>query len=146
MANTPISPKVSAGANAAAYATLVLTLLDSLAPDSFAFLGKLQPLAYGVVIGGSYALRAWLKADPLRDAGAAAQKAAADQLDAIGKKVADLRIQFPAPASTDAAPVSTFPKAAVDAAVAASEPALAEPAPVAPVFETPVPVAEAPVA
>lgn len=128
MANTPISPKVTAGANAAAYATLLLTLLDSLAPDSLAFLGKLQPIAYGVVIGGSYALRAFLKADPLRDAGAAAQAAA------------------PAPGGVEVpdvapiAPAATFPAAKVEAAQASALAAV-EPAPVAPVFEAPAPVA-----
>ena len=70
MANTPVSPKVKAGANWAAYATLALTLLSTLTPGSLDFLGKFAPLAYGVVVGATYALGAFLKADPLRDAGA----------------------------------------------------------------------------
>jgi len=67
---TPVSPKVKAGANWAAYATLALTLLSTLTPGSLDFLGKFAPLAYGVVVGATYALGAFLKADPLRDAGA----------------------------------------------------------------------------
>ncbi|MDQ0241147.1 hypothetical protein [Arthrobacter bambusae] len=134
MANTPISPKVTAGANAAAYATLLLTLLDSLAPDSLAFLGKLQPIAYGVVIGGSYALRAFLKADPLRDAGAAAQAA-----------VAAPASDTPVAPQPDIAPAATFPAAKVEAAQASALAAVA-PAVVEPVFEAPVAVAEVPVA
>jgi len=67
---TPVSPKVKAGANWAAYATLALTLLSTLTPGSLDFLGKFAPLAYGVVVGATYALGAFLKADPLRDAAA----------------------------------------------------------------------------
>lgn len=63
---TPVSPKVKAGANWAGYATLLLTLLSTLTPDSLSFLGHLAPAAYGVVVGGTYALGAYLKADPLR--------------------------------------------------------------------------------
>jgi len=69
---TPVSPKVKAGANWAAYATLALTLLSTLTPGSLDFLGKFAPLAYGVVVGATYALGAFLKADPLRDAGSVA--------------------------------------------------------------------------
>jgi len=72
MATTPVSPKVKAGANWAAYATLALTLLSTLTPGSLDFLGKFAPLAYGVVVGATYALGAFLKADPLREAGAVA--------------------------------------------------------------------------
>jgi len=68
MTNTPVSPKVKAGANWAAYATLALTLLSTLTPGSLDFLGKFAPLAYGVVVGATYALGAYLKADPLRAA------------------------------------------------------------------------------
>lgn len=63
---TPISPKVTTGGIWAGYATLLLALLNTVTPDSLAFLGHLAPLGYGVVIGGSYALGAFLKADPLR--------------------------------------------------------------------------------
>jgi hypothetical protein len=66
--NTPVSPKVKAGANCAGYATLILTLLSTLTPDSLSFLGHLAPAAYGVVVGGTYAIGAYLKADPLRAA------------------------------------------------------------------------------
>ena len=66
--STPVSPKVTAGANWAGYATMALTLLSSITPDSLAFLGKWAPAAYGLVVGGSYALGAYLKEDPLRTA------------------------------------------------------------------------------
>jgi len=75
MTNTPVSPKVKAGANWAAYATLALTLLSTLTPGSLDFLGKFAPLAYGVVVGATYALGAYLKADPLRAAPADAATA-----------------------------------------------------------------------
>ena len=68
--STPISPKLTHGANFAGYATLGLTILDTLTPDSFSFLGKYAPLAYGAVIGASYALGVYLKEDPLRTKGA----------------------------------------------------------------------------
>jgi hypothetical protein len=137
MANTPISPKVIAGANAAGYATLVLTLLDSLAPDSFAFLGKLQPLAYGIVIAGSFALRAFLKADPLREAGAAAL-AAAEALTAAASPASDTP---PVPQSAPVAPVANVPAAAPAVSFASTQAKIDGlpdvPAPVAPVFEAP---------
>lgn len=73
---TPVSPKVTAGANWAAYATLALTLLSTVTPDMLAFLGPYAPLAYGLIVGITYALGAYLKPDPLRDAGAEALPAA----------------------------------------------------------------------
>jgi uncharacterized membrane protein len=73
MPNTPVSPKVKAGANWAAYATFALTLLSTITPSNLSFLGAYAPLAYGVVIGATYAVGAYLKADPLRDAGAASE-------------------------------------------------------------------------
>ena len=73
MSTTPVSPKLTHGANFAGYATLGLTILDSFTPDSFAFLGKYAPLAYGAVIGAAYALGVYLKEDPLRTAGAQAE-------------------------------------------------------------------------
>lgn len=77
MASTPISPKVTAGANWAAYATLALTLLGNITPESLSFLGQWAPLVYGLVIAGTYSIGAYLKADPLREAGVAAVAAAA---------------------------------------------------------------------
>ena len=74
--STPISPKLTHGANFAGYATLGLTILSGITPDSLTFLGKYAPLAYGAVIGASYALGAYLKEDPLRTAGAQAEAAA----------------------------------------------------------------------
>jgi len=97
MTTTPVSPKVTAGANWAAYATLALTLLSTLTPGSLDFLGKFAPLAYGVVVGSTYALGAFLKADPLR-------QAPADQAAATS------------PAEAPSAPPSVYPAAAVAAA------------------------------
>lgn len=96
MANTPVSPKVKAGANWAAYATLALTLLSTLTPGSLDFLGKFAPLAYGIVVGATYAIGAYLKSDPLR----------AEPAD-------------PAATETPAAPPSVYPGAAVAEAEAA---------------------------
>ena len=114
---TPVSPKVTAGANWAAYATLLLTLLSTVTPDSLDFLGKYSPIAYGLVVGASYALGAYLKADPLRDAGQASAGAAPD-------------ISSLPPAPVAEAPASVYPAAKVDAA-------MAEPVTVTPVFESP---------
>ncbi|USL85093.1 portal protein [Arthrobacter phage SWEP2] len=69
---TPVSPKVKSGANWAAIATLVLTVLTTITPEMLDFLGKWAPLAYGAVVGGSYAIAAYLKSDDLRDYGALA--------------------------------------------------------------------------
>lgn len=81
---TPVSPKVYAGARWAAYATLALTLLTAVTPDMLAFLGPYAPLVYGGVVGLTYALRAYLKPDPLRDYGAAVAAADADPLPPAG--------------------------------------------------------------
>ena len=86
MAATPVSPKVTAGANWATYATLGLTILDGLTPDTFAFLGRYAPLAYGAVVGASYALGAYLKADPLRAPAAAADPSTV--VDELAKRLA----------------------------------------------------------
>lgn len=69
---TPTSPKVKAGAAWSAYASLGLTVLGTITPESLAFLGPYAPLAYGLVIGGSYALGSYLKEDALRTEGARA--------------------------------------------------------------------------
>lgn len=71
-AKTPVSPKVISGANWSGYATLILTLLGYITPDMLGFLGHFAPLAYGLVVGASYAIGAYRKADPARDAGFAA--------------------------------------------------------------------------
>lgn len=119
MSKTPVSPKVTAGGVWAGYATLLLALLSTVTPDSLAFMGHLAPLGYGVVIGGSYALGAFLKTDPLRAPAAAATV-----------------INLP-PAS---APVSfAATQARLDAAAAAEIPAPAEPVTVTPVYEPPAP-------
>jgi hypothetical protein len=69
--STPVSPKVTSGATWATLATLALTVLTVITPDMLAFLGPYAPLAYGLVVGATYALGAYLKRDPLREAGAA---------------------------------------------------------------------------
>lgn len=84
VSTTPVSPKVKAGANWAAYATLLLTLLTSITPDMLDFMGAYAPLGYGLVVGLSYAVGAYLKRDALRDVGAevlAAEAPAAEDLD-----------------------------------------------------------------
>jgi hypothetical protein len=78
MASTPVSPKVTAGANWAGYATLILTLLNSVTPDMLSGLGKWSPLVSGLVVGLSYALGAYLKEDPLRTAGASTSPVSPD--------------------------------------------------------------------
>jgi hypothetical protein len=75
-ASTPLSPKVTSGANWAAYATFALTLLNSINPDTLAGLGKWEPLVNGIIVAASYFLGAYLKEDPLRTAGIAAQPVA----------------------------------------------------------------------
>jgi hypothetical protein len=123
VSSTPISPKVTSGGVWAGYATLILALLNTVTPDSLTFLGHLAPLGYGVVIGGSYALGAWLKTDPLR-----AAKPGPD---------GSFNITSLPPAS---APVSFAPtQARLDAAAAAE----VEPVTVTPVYEPP-PAPEAP--
>jgi len=96
-AKTPVSPKVVAGANWSGYATLILTLLNTITPDSLAFLGHLAPLAYGVVIGGAYAIGAYLKTDPAREAGLAAL--AAQPANPLAIPVPDVMPADPAPAA-----------------------------------------------
>lgn len=68
MANTPISPKVTAGSAVAAIVGLLLQYANTITPDTFAFLGKGQGLAFMVVTLGVGALAAWSKNDPLRTA------------------------------------------------------------------------------
>lgn len=66
MANTPISPKVTAGSAVAAIVGLLLQYSVTITPDTFAFLGKGQGLAFMVATLGAGALAAWWKSDPLR--------------------------------------------------------------------------------
>jgi hypothetical protein len=66
MASTPISPKVTAGSAVAAIIGLLLQYSVTITPDTFAFLGKGQGLAFMVVTLGAGALAAWWKTDPLR--------------------------------------------------------------------------------
>lgn len=66
MANTPVSPKVTAGSAVAAIVGLLLQYSVTITPDTFAFLGKGQGLAFMVATLGAGALAAWWKTDPLR--------------------------------------------------------------------------------
>jgi hypothetical protein len=72
---TPASPKVLSGGTWAAFATMALALANSITQDSLSFLGPWAPLVYGLIIGLSYALGAYLKEDPLRTEGAIAVEA-----------------------------------------------------------------------
>jgi hypothetical protein len=67
MPNTPISPKVSAGINWGIIATLAIGVLTSVTPDMLAGLGPYQPMVFVLIGSGVTALRAYLKADPLRE-------------------------------------------------------------------------------
>jgi hypothetical protein len=72
MTNTPVSPKVTAGINWGIIATLAIGVLTSVTPDMLSGLGAYQSMVFVLIGSGVTALRAYLKADPLRDAGAAA--------------------------------------------------------------------------
>jgi hypothetical protein len=74
MANTPVSPKVTAGASVAAIVGLLLQVGVNITPDTFAFLGAGQGLAFMIVTLGLGALAAWWKTDPLRDVPAVPDK------------------------------------------------------------------------
>lgn len=116
MAANTISPKVTSGANWAAYATFTLTLLNSISPDMLTGLGKWEPLVNGVIVAASYFLGAYLKEDPLRTAGLAAQTDTA-----------------PAPVVPAVAPVVEQAVAAVEPFIPAALQKLAQ----APASETP---------
>jgi glycerol uptake facilitator-like aquaporin len=120
-AKSPVSPKVVSGANWSTYATLILTLLGFVTPDMLSGLGHFAPLVYGLVVAASYTLGAYLKADPARDAGLAAQQSAvpvpmpaAPVTPAVGTIVVNSAAPAPvdpapdpAPAETPAAPAAT---------------------------------------
>jgi hypothetical protein len=72
MTNTPVSPKVTAGINWGIIATLAIGVLTSITPDMLAGLGAYQSMVFVLIGSGVTALRAYLKSDPLRDAGASA--------------------------------------------------------------------------
>lgn len=95
---TPVSPKVKAGANWAILATLALTVLSSVTPEMLDFLGNWAPLAYGGVVGATYALGAYMKRDDLRDYGALAMNADnAAAMAATGTPVAAPTTPTPSP-------------------------------------------------
>lgn len=74
--NTPVSPKVTAGAAVAALVGLLLQYVTTITPESFAFLGSWEGLAFLVVTLAGGALAAWWKTDPLRVPAAPAAPAA----------------------------------------------------------------------
>jgi hypothetical protein len=112
MPTTPVSPKVTAGINWGIIATLAVGVLTSVTPDMLSGLGPYQSMVFVLIGSAITALRAYLTADPLRDAGLEALTVAKDQPE------------------TPAAPASVFPAAAVASAEA-------EPAEVTPVFTPP---------
>lgn len=77
---TPVSPKVTSGANWAAYSGFILTILNMITPDMLAPLGHWAPLVYCGISGLAFAAGAWRKEDPLRTAGA---KALAQEVPAV---------------------------------------------------------------
>lgn len=122
MATTPTSPKVTAGASTAAIIGLVLSYVTALTPDSFAFLGKYQGLAFLVVTLAAGAFAAWWKTDPLRtvptDAATTAEPAALPALAA----------------PTTFTPTQAKLDAAIDPAAPRPPAAPAEPAVITPVY------------
>ena len=121
--NAPISPKIWAGANAAAMITLFITLLGALGPGSLDFLGHWAPLAYGVVAILVFAGAAYLKTDSLREAGIAAIQKAAEEAAAV----IEASKQTSLAATSIDAPATVFPAAKVEAALATPEPVIVEP-------------------
>lgn len=88
MANTPVSPKVSAGINWGIIATLAVGVLTSITPDMLAGLGPYQSMVFVLVGAGITALRAYLKPDPLRDVGASVVVSPAEEAPASAEVVA----------------------------------------------------------
>jgi hypothetical protein len=82
MATTPVSPKVSAGINWGIIATLAIGVLTSVTPDMLAGLGPYQSMVYVLVGSGVTALRAYLKADPLREPAPLAPEVTAPEVTA----------------------------------------------------------------
>jgi hypothetical protein len=99
---TPISPKVTAGANWSFIAALVVSFLNSITPDMLAPLGKWTPLVYMLVSGAAFALGAYLKTDPLR----------VPAKDATGGDTPSA--PQPAPATASPAPASSDPAPSVE--------------------------------
>ena len=106
MANTPISPKVTAAASVGGLVGMFLSFANAATPEMFSALGKWSYPAFLAVSLGAAIVAAWSKSDPLRDAGQEKQDAANVPASDAPKAV------------TAEAPASVFPKAAVDAAAA----------------------------
>lgn len=132
MANLAPTPKVAAAAVAGIIASTILANVDLITPELFDGLGKWSHLVYGLVITLAMSGAGWLKSEG-DNSGAddAARADLAQRTEAIAQKIKDLQ---GTPIIT--APATVFPKAAVDAAVAAAEPA--SPVEVTPVFEAPI--------
>lgn len=118
---SPISPKILAGANAAAFVGLLLTLLDALGPGSLDFLGKWAPLAYAAVAIITFAGAAYLKTDSIREAGLAALQKAAEEAAAAAEQAKQTSLA--ATATNAPAPAVSF------ASTQAKLDALAQPLP-----------------
>jgi hypothetical protein len=104
MPTTPISPKVKAGLNWGVIATLLVTILSTITPDMLHGLGVYAPLVYGAIGTGTAVLAGYLKSDPLRDAGLAAQAPVADPAP-----VAPAASFAPVQAKLDALPAEVTP-------------------------------------
>lgn len=123
MANTPISPKVTAAGIAGIIASLLLSVVTLITPDLFAGLGNWSGPAYGLTIAVVTSVAGYLKADPLRDLGHSLT------LPTVPDE--------PAPAAPiTVAPAATFPAAKIDA-LPTEAPAPAAPVEVVPVVPVP---------
>lgn len=120
------TPKVAAAVLGGIIASAILANITLITPDLFDGLGKWSGLVYGLTITLVMGAAGWLKSEGDNASGAASDQSAP----------ADIPTATIPPIVY--APAATFPKAAVDAAVAAAPLAAVEPAPVAPVFEAPV--------
>lgn len=112
-AKTPISPKVLSGANWSGYATLIMTVLGFITPDMLTQLGNFAPLVYGLITAATYAIGAYLKTDPARDAGLAVlAPAAVPVVTPSAPAAGTIIVNSPAPAPSEdpaAPPVDPAP-------------------------------------
>jgi predicted lipid-binding transport protein (Tim44 family) len=140
----PVSPKVTASGLAAIIAGLFLANLDLITPDLFSGLGKWSGLVYALTIAIVTTVAGWLKSDPLRTAGLAAQ--AADNAQPAPDAAV---VNAPATVAEPAAPavVPTAP-AALSGGFASKLAAITDAAPAEPVpaVAIPAPAEAAPVA
>jgi hypothetical protein len=71
-----ISPKVKAGLNWGALAGLVIFGADKVTPDMLSWAGPYEPVLFSAIPIVAGQVAAWLKGDPLREAGKAAAASA----------------------------------------------------------------------